>query len=49
TELKVAADTAIKVLNGDDYEEEVDAGTGLVDTSNAADYVDDNLAFAAMQ
>ena len=49
TELKVAADTAIKVLNGDEYEEEVDAGTGLIDTSNAADYVDENLSFAAMK
>jgi len=49
TELKVAADTAIKVLNGEDYEEEVDAGTGLIDTSNAADYVDDTLSFAAMK
>ena len=49
TELKVAADTAIKVLNGEDFEEEVDAGTGLIDTSNAADYVDDSLSFAAMK
>ena len=49
TELKVAADTAIKVLNGDDFEEEVDAGTGLVDTANAAEYVDESLSFAAMK
>ena len=49
TELKVAADTAIRVLNGEDFEQEVDAGTGLVDTSNAADYVDDSLTFAAMK
>ena len=49
TELKVAADTALKVLNGEPYEEEVDAGTGLIDTTNAADYVDDSLSFAAMK
>ena len=47
--IKTALDTALKVLNGEDYEEYVDAGTGVIDSSNAADYVDENLAFAAMK
>lgn len=49
TEIKVALDTAIAVLNGETVEEEVDAGTGLVNADNAADYVDDSLSFAAMK
>lgn len=47
--IKTALDTALKVLNGEAYEEYVDAGTGVIDSSNAADYVDENLAFAAMK
>ena len=41
--------TTLKVLNGEDYEEFVDAGTGVIDSSNVDDYVDDSLAFAAMK
>lgn len=47
--LKVAMNTTLKVLNGEDYEEFVDAGTGVIDSSNVDDYVDDSLAFAAMK
>ena len=47
--LKVAMNTTLKVLNGEDYDEFVDAGTGVIDSSNVADYVDDSLAFAAMK
>lgn len=47
--IKTALDTALKVLNGEEYEEYVDAGTGVIDSSNVADYVDENLAFAAMK
>lgn len=49
TEIKVALDTAIKVLNGESVEESVDAGTGLVNADNAADYVDDSLPFAEIK
>lgn len=49
TEIKVALDTAVAILNGETVEETVDAGTGLVNADNAADYVDDSLAFAAMK
>ena len=47
--IKTAIDTTLKVLNGEEYEEYVDAGTGVIDSSNAAEYVDDSLAFAAMK
>lgn len=47
--LKVAMNTTLKVLNGEDYDEFVDTGTGVIDSSNVADYVDDSLAFAAMK
>ncbi|PSK96567.1 monosaccharide ABC transporter substrate-binding protein (CUT2 family) [Murinocardiopsis flavida] len=36
-----AIDTAMKVQKGGDVEKNVDAGTGLVDTGNAADYAGD--------
>lgn len=47
--LKVAIDTTLKILNGESYDEFVDAGTGVIDADNAADYVDESLAFAAMK
>lgn len=47
--IKTALDTALKVLDGEEYEEYVDAGTGVIDSSNVADYVDESLAFAAMK
>lgn len=46
---KAAVDTALKVLKGESYEKYVDAGTGVIDSSNVADYVDDSLTFAAMK
>lgn len=49
TEIKVALDTTIAVLNGETVEAVIDAGTGLVDASNAAEYVDDSLPFAAIK
>lgn len=47
--IKAAIDTALKVLNGEEYEEYVDAGTGVINADNVADYVDKDLAFAAMK
>lgn len=47
--IKAALDTTLKILNGEEYEEYVDAGTGVIDSSNVADYVDESLAFAAMK
>ncbi|GLU47163.1 substrate-binding domain-containing protein [Nocardiopsis ansamitocini] len=38
---QVAVDTVLKVQAGEDVEDYVDAGTGLIDTDNAADYVGD--------
>lgn len=47
--IKAALDTSLKVLNGESYDEFVDAGTAVIDSSNVAEYVDDSLAFAAMK
>lgn len=47
--IRAALDTTLQILNGEDYEEYVDAGTGVIDSENVADYVDDSLAFAAMK
>lgn len=47
--IKTAIDTTLQILNGEEYEEYVDAGTGVIDSSNAAEYVDESLAFAAMK
>lgn len=44
-----AVDTALKILKGEAYEEYVDAGTGVIDSSNVDLYVADNLTFAAMK
>lgn len=48
TELRVAIDTAIKLIKGEDVEKEVDAGTGLISAENVADYVGDG-DFAEMK
>lgn len=48
TELRVAIDTAIKLINGEDVEKEVDAGTGLINADNVAEYVGDG-DFAEMK
>jgi len=47
SELKIAIDTCIKVLDGETVDASIDAGTGLVDSSNASQYVNADLAFAA--
>lgn len=47
--LKVAMDTAITILEGGEYEEFVDAGSVLIDETNVADYVNEDLAFAAVE
>ncbi len=41
TELQTAIDTAIKLVNGEEVEKEVDAGTGLINKDNVDDYVSD--------
>lgn len=47
--IRAALDTTLQILNGEDYEEYVDAGTGVIDSENVTDYVDESLAFAAMK
>lgn len=47
--LKVAVDTAITILDGGEYEEFVDAGSVLIDETNVADYVNEDLAFASVE
>ena len=39
----VAAETAIKAANGESVDAEIDAGSALVDKSNAADFIGDTL------
>lgn len=46
---KIAVDTAMDVLSGKTVEKFIDAQTSLVDTSNAKDYVNDSLTFAALK
>lgn len=48
TELRVGIDTAIKLIKGESVETEVDAGTGLINKDNVADYVGDG-DFAEMK
>lgn len=48
TELRVAIDTAIKLIKGESVDKEVDAGTGLINADNVADYVGDG-DFAEMK
>ena len=45
---QTAVDTALKVLNGEEVEEFVDAGTVVIDTENVKDYADIELDFATM-
>lgn len=45
---QTAVDTALKVLNGEEVEEFVDAGTVVIDTENVKDYADKELDFATM-
>ncbi len=40
-------DTALGVLNGENYPDFIDAGTGLITKENAAQYYNDKLVFAA--
>lgn len=46
---KLAVDTALDILAGKTVEKYVDSKTGLVDTKNAKDYVNDSLTFAALK
>lgn len=43
--LQIAMATCVAILDGEDVEAEIDAGTGLISADNAADYVSE-LAFA---
>lgn len=45
----LAIQAAIKVGNGEDVEKVMNAETGLIDESNAANYVDDTHTFAPVQ
>lgn len=45
---QTAVDTALKVLNGEDVDSFVDAGTIVIDAKNVADYVNEELDFAEM-
>ncbi|MDR3130830.1 MAG: substrate-binding domain-containing protein [Treponema sp.] len=42
-----AVETAVKIINGEFSGKEVDAGTFLINASNAAKYYDSSIAFAA--
>jgi ribose transport system substrate-binding protein len=46
---KLAVDTAIKVANGEKVDTYYDAGTGIIDSSNVDQYVDDSIKFAAQK
>lgn len=46
---KITVETAIKVANGESVESFIDVGTGLIDASNAADYVDVDVVFAEVK
>ena len=45
---QTAVDTALKILNGEEVEEFVDAGTVVIDGENVKDYADETLDFATM-
>lgn len=44
---KIAVDTALGLLEGKEYPKFIDAGTGLINKDNAAEYIDSSLVFAA--
>lgn len=46
---ETAVDTAIKVMNGETVDSFVDAGTVVIDSSNAKEYANKNLDFAEMK
>ncbi|WP_366922057.1 substrate-binding domain-containing protein [Metallumcola ferriviriculae] len=46
---EVAVETALGVLDGEEYPEFVDAGTSLITPDNAADYINPDLVFASKQ
>ena len=46
---ETAVDTAIKVMNGDTVDSFVDAGTVVIDSSNAKEYANKDLDFAEMK
>lgn len=45
---QTAVDTAIRIMNGEDVETFVDAGTVVIDSSNIAEYANADLDFATM-
>lgn len=45
---QTAVDTALKVLDGEEVDEFVDAGTVVIDESNVEEYADPDLDFATM-
>ena len=45
---QTAVDTALKVLNGEEVESFVDAGTVVIDETNVEDYANADLDFAEM-
>lgn len=45
---QTAVDTAIRVFDGEEVEEFVDAGTVVIDSENVSEYADDALDFATM-
>lgn len=46
---ETAVDTAIKIMNGDTVDSFVDAGTVVIDSSNAKEYANKDLDFAEMK
>lgn len=46
---KIAVETAIKIVNGEEVTDYIDGGTGVIDSSNASDYIDDTKIFAEIK
>lgn len=46
---KIAVETAIKIVNGEEVPEYIDGGTGVIEADNAADYIDDSKMFAEIK
>ena len=45
---QTAVDVAVKIFNGEEAEDFVDAGTVVIDAENVAEYADESLDFATM-
>lgn len=46
---KLAVQTAVKIVKGEEVDKYIDGGTALVDSSNAGEYLNDEYDFAVME